>query len=555
MFVTGCGRLSALIGQVAGRRALWFWAAALAIVAYWLYATQTHFFVGPSEWDDVYYWENARGQGPRWELRNRYFYIWLMRLYYLAWPENPLRAAGLFTTTVSAVTAISAAIIAFHLAGRKAALAALVLVPSHHALLKWVSVPYVDHGIAMWATLCIACLLSARRLAVTDARCGTRTVALFALHALAGATVYFAIKTKETGLALVPVAIAFLVLIDRRPRAWLSTLAGFLAGWCAHRGLDALLVSGDWTWWSSDPWVYFGNNPNPAPHGHQDVRMSASYVDQLTRPAHLAATLACTAGIVSLYREHQAVRLMTWWIACMLAFGSFIATRWLGIFADERYLAGIAPVMVVIAVFWAIDRFRRAQPDRWTRHLLEIAIVVLICAFPLYGSIGREMQLDGPQVRRALFYWLPLGTLFLFVAGYLLRSRSGRAASLIALALLAAWNSHHEARKYVASSRMRMAPWRELAGMVDEQWIDLARHGRTYPAWRIRRRIATYAVRDDVRVRNLKRIEDAEGYEWVIVRGSSSRTMERRNWRRMVHGVDKDGPWSAYRPPWAHESR
>lgn len=440
------------------------------------------------------------------------------------------------------------------MAGRFCGLLAALLIPFFAALLKWISVPYVDPAVAVWGS---AGLLTAL-LAVKSTEVAKSAWLFFAT----GVLIYFVLKTKETGLALLP-AIAMAVVHARRK--WGSAIwifVGLLVGWLGLRILDQLYAQPDWLWRSSDWSIYWSKPPGPylKTDSQPIERMSSHYLQLLTQSTYLPCSLLAAAGVVHGFKQVLAVRLLAGWLFFSLLLGSAAAWRSVGLFADERYLAAMAPPLFCLAAYGTVELCKRLKSRDGADALGLLPWVVFLASVGIYALGLAWVEKETTRSLRALFFMLPLAQVFLFFTPLLIQ---GRWVGRVALALLLftiPLTTTREARAYVRESRDRMRPWQTLTHLMDTHQIGLVRYqrrGRPYPIYHIRRRIKALSSREPTKisVRREYDINAIKPNEWIFSIGHRNPDLEKRGWSKVVAGGARDGDWSVYKAPFGDKHR
>lgn len=513
----------------------------------WIYFGQSTFFVGPSEWDDVLYVELSTATGHHWSARNRYIHIWGLRLL-----SDLVGSRTLGVSLYPTLGVIALIWLCFywgcHIGGRAGGVLAALLIPFFPALLKWISVPYVDPTVAVWGS---AGLLTAL-LAVQTSEVKKSAYLFFAT----GIFLYFVSKTKETSIALLP-AIAMAIVPARRkwgPALWM--IVGFIVGWLILRILDHVYAQPDWLWRSSDWSTYWGRRPGPSVKATSEtiVRMNSNYLQLLTRTDYLVIAMLAMMGAVVGFRESMGVRLLSGWLFFSLLLGSAAAWRSTGLFADERYLAAMAPPFVCLAAYGTVEIWKRATARDGPEAFRLLPWMLLLASVGIYSLTLAWFEKETTRSIRALFFMLPIAQVFLFIVPFLIQARWVSRSALILLLVTTGLASTREARAYVQESRERMQPWWTLARMMDKHQVGLVRHqrqGRPFPIYHIRRRIKALSARSahKISVRAEYDIASVESNEWIFSLGRRNRELERKGWSRLVEGGGRDGDWSVYGSP------
>lgn len=513
----------------------------------WIALGQTWFFVGPSEWDDVLYFEIASVPSPMAELRNRYVHIWLLRIFEQIFTPRAL-AAGLYANVLVVLLAMVCFAFGRAAAGTACGIIAALMMPIDVSVLKWISAPYVDPCLALWS----GCAILAATLAFERDQSRIRIGWLL----FAGVGSYLAIKSKETGLAILPVVA---LIIMQHAKQWQSSmvwLGGFVIGWLALVGLDGLFTDATWPWRSADWGIYFGAEtlqPRRSPLS-SSVRFDAHYLQQVVRAGHLTVTLLAIAGVIRGFKSNAFVRSAALWWGASVGFGSLMAFLRPGLFADERYLASFAPAMVVLAAYEAVCLYRGAEERDWKEILIAIAIIVGVTWLPFMhltlDLVGRETD----RTPRALFYLFPVAIVVLFTILKIARARYVVIAALVALGALTVASNVSESRKHVLEARARMEPWKRLSVLMDRANVQLVRWRlpkKPFATYRVRRRLRTWSRRPAkiINVMNVKELPSATDRAWVFALGRHDKRFDKLGWIHVIEGFDHDGWWSVYRPP------
>ncbi|MCB9707195.1 MAG: glycosyltransferase family 39 protein [Myxococcales bacterium] len=519
-----------------------------AIGLFWLYLGQTVFFVGPSEWDDAFYAELATGNTQRWAARNRYVHVWSLRLLYSLIGSRRF-AAGLYPNLVIVALSVLGFMWGKRLAGNSCGLLAAALMPLYLAFLKWITVPYVDPTLALWAT----CTLLATLLTIETVH--PRRQAVYAW--CSGMACYLAVESKETGLAILPVVFIALLSAPHIRRVGIMTCLGVLSGWLVLRSMDAVFSQDTWVWWSSDWNHYFGAEPGVSSGKltWHDERMNSNYILQLTKEGYLPFTLLGFAGAAHGFRQSRGVRILTLWLFSTLLFSSIIAWKSPGIFANERYLASFAPALVILSAYWITKVWQEHRTMQWREAILGAPLLVLVSLPAIYTLSVTAFGQSTKSTTRAVFFLVTLTQVFLFMIPWFTKCRWLPRIALVILIAMAALINVSEARAHIALTRGHLQPWLKLTSILDREHVNLVRWNlpkRPYATYRIRYRLVTLSHRPsrEISVRNIRELSQRTNNEWVFSLREKDSRLEKLGWLRVVHtATGRDGPWSVYRPP------
>ena len=533
--------------QLTGLRSQWPTALFLVgLAAIWIFIGQTWLFVGPSEWDDVLYVEIASLPTPMAEVRNRYVHIWLLRIFQHIFDSRAF-ASGLYANVIVVLAAALCFGFGRAAAGISCGVIAALIMPLNLAFLKWITVPYVDPCMALWSGCAVFAAAAGTRVAHPHSRIGWLV--------FAGFCTYFAIKSKETGIAVIPIVL--LIILHHQKKHYSASLVagGFLVGWLTLVCLDAAFTDSTWPWRSSDWGIYLGvpsEPPKATPIPHI-IRMHANYVEQLIRAGHLGVTLLATAGAIRGFRNNLFIRASSLWWCASLLFGSVIAVYRIGLFADERYLAAFAPAMTVLAAFEIVSLYRNARSKYWKEGILAIVVVAGAVCLPIGYLLLDITNSATERTSRAIFFMLPVGILISFTTAEIIKNRIAVTFTLIALGSLTAISNLNESRHHVLASRARIEPWKKVAALTDDAHVSLIRWrlpDRPLPKYQVRRRLRVLSKRPlaQVIVTNEQNLPHSNDKKWVFALGQHDGRLEKLHWIQVAQGLDGVW-WSVYRPP------
>lgn len=524
------------------------WIALAAALAGWFWLAMGPLLLGPSDWDDTMYTERAITGGFVWDVRNRYVHVWGIRLLDLIVPSHRAAAAAWASLCVCGMAAL-----AFYagrrIAGVGAGAGALVLTLLFPPMLKYLSVPHVDFSMALFSMLAVC----SAALAVDSTSPRVARVAAIA----SGLFTYLALKSKETGLVVLPVSAYVMFGARGRWRGYGMWAIGLAIGFVALLALDRAFFSNA-AQHASDPGSYFANAPeNPAAppterraRGYRSGAHEAELIDVLFSPAFAAFSWLGAAGLVQFARRSVWAKALGAWGLSVLAFTALISFRYRGVDAQDRYLVAVGAAFAPLAACWLVQlwRGRPGQPS----SLFVFGLLVLVTAPAAWGTWAVHAGDPSDLQARAAHMTTPLAMLFLFLSAWFTPRRwvaLPAACVLIAFSLLAA---HDSARAYRAQKRNELEPWIELA-----RWADDANprasiavlNGRSYRATRLRWRLRVLSRHPllDVGLRDIQRAEQAQPEEWLFVGATRDKTLEEHGYQRVLGLTDDPRPWSLYK--------
>ena len=270
-------------------------------------------YLGPSDWDDTMYAERAVSKGFVWDVRNRYVHVWAIRLIDQLSPSHRSAAGAWGTLCVCGIAAL-AFVSARRIGGWAAGALAVLLTALFPPMLKYLSVPHVDFTMALFSMLA----LLAAVLAVESPRLGVARAAAFA----SGVFVYWALKSKETGLVVLPLTAYVMLsgpaLKTQRWQKYALWAAGLGLGFLALFACERVLIK-DAAHHPSDPTIYFAPPPPaaedapPKPEPPRRVVREGELIDLLRRPEFFAITALGLAGFASAARRSLWARALGLW--------------------------------------------------------------------------------------------------------------------------------------------------------------------------------------------------------------------------------------------------
>jgi hypothetical protein len=526
------------------------WLGLAAALAGWFWVALGPWMIGPSEWDDTMYAERAITAGFVWDVRNRYAHVWAIRILDFLAPSHRSAAAAWGALCVCGLAGL-----AFYagqrIAGMRCGFAALALTLLFPPMLKYLSVPHVDFSMALFSMLAVL----AAALAVDASSPRVARVAAVAC----GVFGYLALKSKETGLAALPVC-AYVLFGAARGRAkWQSYalwIAGLALGFALLYALDRAFFHAP-VQHASDPTSYFAQTPKTtqpaAPHNPRAYRPGeheAELMSVLLSPAFAAFTLLGCAGLVHTGRRNVWARALAAWCLAVLAFTALVSVRYRGVDAQDRYLVAVGAALAPLAASWLLELARGGQ--RHPASLVVFGLMVLVTAPALWGTWAVHLGTASDLQARAASLTTPLAMLFLFLAAWFTPRRwiaLPAACVLIGISGLAVVD---DARAYREQKRSELAPWIELAGWADAapEPVSIAvLNGRSYRAARLRWRLRVLSRQSllDVHLRDIDRADQLEPGEWVFVGAARDKGLEERGYQRVLDLTRDPRPWSLYR--------
>ncbi len=519
----------------------------------WYYLGQVYFFIGPSNWDDVLYCDHAAVPNPRWELRNRYVHIWSIRLFNMLLDSRQFAAAVYSNILVVGLGWIGF-FIGRRLGGTMCGIVAALLMPFYPALLQFISVPYVDTPMAFWSALGLLCVI----IAAEDRRL---KVCLFTSF-ICGISCYLAVKSKETGLCVLPPVIIALAYGKRKLGTIVAWIVGIVAGWMILRGLDALFMPEDSTWWGSDWSTYFGDNPSPSskssPGKAVKFKLMENFVGQLTKVPFLSFTLLGCAGMVRGFRENLAVRLVSIWGFCVFMFVSLIAWRYANINAESRYCVGIGVPLVFLSAYWITSTWHQNKGKELNNLYMVVPLLLgllWISGTSIYDTIWDKPDKYTPG---GMFFLTPVTVVLLFLSPWLAGGRWLTRVSLVLLIITAAAISIQYAHEDIKVQERRMRSWTKLVTVLDRENADLY-YWRTkkynwYPTWKLMRRTRILSSRpaEDFVIHEVKSPEEVKKGGILLVASTDAYRvrLKKKGWRWVSSGKSKTKKrWVAFRRP------
>jgi hypothetical protein len=540
-------RLRAARVQLAG----WALLALALLGLFWL--AMGPLYLGPSDWDDTMYAERAVSKGFAWDARNRYVHVWAIRLVDQLVPSHRTAAGAWGALCVCGLAAL-AFVSARRIGGWVAGALAFALVPLFPPMLKYLSVPHVDFTMALFSMLA---LLSAV-LAVESPRRGVARAAAFA----SGVFVYWALKSKETGLVVLPltayVMLSAHALKGQRRQNYALWALGLALGFLALFAFERALIK-DAPHHPSDPTIYFAPPPpaaNDAPPKREPpprVVRDDELLDALRRPAFFAITALGLAGFASAGRRSLWARALGLWALALLAFTALVSFYSRGVDAEDRYLIAVGAALAPLAAANVVALFRRPAGEPAPGALAMLGLLLLtvpLVAWSLWAMHQRDFT---EQQLRAVMLVGPLALMLLFLATFVAPRRwlAGPAALLLLMA--SALVSIDQARDHLEQKRHELAPWTELAHMVDAAAKPriAVLHGKSYRASRLRWRLRLFSRQAllEIAVRDIDAPDRAEPGEWVFVGATHERALESANYRRVLALEGDPRPWALYTKP------
>jgi hypothetical protein len=532
-------------------------AALIAGSIAWGWLSRTVFYAGPSEWDDVMYLERAALPGAQWEIRNRYVHVWTLRLFQLALPTREL--AG---STYATLVVIGLGWLAFafgrRLGGLGTGLLAAALVPLHPALLRQLTSPMVDPPMVFWSMLGLACAVMC-----TEAQRPARALAL----ALAsGIACYFAAKTKETGLAVVP-AVAWVLASDRRALAvrLSACLGGAIVGWLVLVAFDHAFLPRGGDWRPADWGAYLRARPGTS--GLTDLlstarsgatergdQMRRDFVEQLLTMPLLPFTLMGVAGALRTRARGtpgaRAAQALAAWLAASLVLSSMVAWRFRGIDAEARYCAVMGAPLAVLGADWLVATWQRTTaPD--ARHTPPAVAALLVSIMATASVAFVVVAASDVAPGRAVFFGAPVAIVLLTLVPWATGERVATRGAVASLLLLVGGIGVAGEVHRTADVRARMAPWRALALAADAAGANVVawKPPRDHKGQRLERRLRAFSRRpaDAIQARSIGDVSRARSGEWVLTRAAYGDSLARTGWSRVTGSGEGEDAWVVYR--------
>lgn len=461
--------------------------------------------LGPHRWDDFRYASRAIEGAFDPGIRNRYVHVWGLRLFY-ALHDDRLLAALRYAITMGLGLTLCAFAFGKRVGGIGCGLLAAFMLPFYPPLLRYFSAPMCDAPSALYAGLALLAALHHMDRPKHPA-----------LPVLAGMLCFAATKSKETGVAVVPVVWWALSQNDARWRSLAYWLSGVVLAQLCLCLLDLSITRDALA--SLRPRHYQNYAKivatDPAPYRSGLNHMRHGWVELLLSRDMRAFTLCGVLGLAHGVRRDRTLFALSLWAAGVLLFSAWVSYRYSGIDARIRYMAALAlPIVVATAHLLTrllsgplrLDAEGTPAGDRTgeapTVRLRDSPVFlggVAASAWVAYralragwlSALGAEL---GFADTRASFFFLPLLVpLVLFIAWTTAGTWIRRIAVPIALCATCLLPIP-EARAYVSEWRGSISGWHTLARYMQDHHVDrIARYrvsaGRLHPPlvqWRTR---------------------------------------------------------------------
>lgn len=532
------------------------------VLGAWLWLGLGPFAVGPSEWDDHYYTELAVQPSARWDALNRYAHVWLLRVAFLLFGNE-----GLSLEPLLAVLAASAGafVLGRALAGSGAGLAAAALLPLYPALLRYLDAPFAD------TTMGAASMLALVSAYLASASVSERRRALYV--ALAGACCFVSVKSKETGLAVLP-AVAFLLLArSARPETTrratvFGWVLGLLGAWFLLACADAAFID-DFAQ-SLRPSAYLRRLPPVPKHvvASAEPSLGTNFVSLLTSGPFVGYTVLGLAGallgshVTTPKPSRSVAQALVIWAVAALLFSSLVAARFTGISALPRYAVVPGMPLVVLAVHYGVGAWRRAAGATELRSAeLGSARSAAELAFLVAAGAAAAYALSSPSLFgvRVAHHLVPAILVVLAGAAHFGGHTRTRRGAVALCAVLLVSTSLTDGLELQRDRRARVEPWDvaalRIAGAAPPERA-MARDGvdpvttvhvsvyglrKPYNHIRVRRRIV--ARRPDLAerldVHKVSQAGDVRRTDWVVTRPNHSTSFTEHGWRVVAEGAEE----------------
>ena len=434
------------------RQILWGAVATLVLIGVWAFLVLRQFNTGPTAWDDTMYAQNAAFAIYDPDVFSRYAHIWPLRICYLL-VDDRIQGAALLSVGVLSCCMTSAYVIGLIAHSALAGVVAAFLVPFAPALFKDISVPFSDPTMTAWSIAALAAAVLAYRLQYSSL---WRGKAFWAASIAAGALLFLAFKSKETGLAVVP-AVAILMWNTRQNWRVLSALlVGLLVGWLILATLDWIFLGKFWASLRVEDQSVPRLMTNAKPE--REVGRLKGLSHTLWRDEHLGLVLLGLSGGLAGVKKNLHFKVILVWLFSCLAFLCAVAWFYTGIAIQERYLVASDISLCLLIGFGFAYWWTRADDSESNLGAAILAAgSVLLTAFVLggYKLIGDTRS----GMLRTEEYILPLALIVLPFIPWLTGRRWARRVAVVSSLVLVASVSWVTSTEYIAEARQEMEPW------------------------------------------------------------------------------------------------
>ncbi len=527
----------------AGKERYWVFGALLVLSLLWIVLGETWLKVGPCRHDDFRYLVVYGAQGKLDSaIVNRYVHVWGLRVFTDILGSRFEGAVG-YGIAVQLGLTWAVYVIGRRLHSPLAGVVAASVAPLVAPLLTQFTDPLPDPAMATYSCAALAAALTAhsssRFRGVAWCACG-----LFAL---------FAIKSKETGLAVVPPVIYLWSFQPLRIRRACQFAAGGLLGWLVLSSADAV-YGGDFlfSWRPSSylrlgkPLVTFAGKPSRVVMGHH----MASTFDS---PYMLSVFVMAICGYIQEIRKNLAVRVVSIWCLSSALLLSLIFTRFTGLQARERYLPAFVISLSILAVCWVFAVWRDARVEKGKlRTGLESAVVFVLAALPLCLHLADDKI--GVLLQRVAHFFLPVSIVLLaLIPAWSENKWPRRVASLSLLFIMVAVNVS-EAVPWLEFCQGRTAPFRKIARAVDRFPTDVVRVSSLLERADLTRRfpifVSAFSSRPVSQIRRKRRVRVAPVQDTVLfVPKEKKAEYYRDDWYLLARGTYHQNKYYALSHP------
>ena len=533
----------------------------LGYAVFCVHQALTENLVGPHRWDDFKYINRALTGKFDFHIRFRYAHVWGLRAFFELIEERRLAAAA-YGAAMNGGLVLAAYALGARARGAVVGILGALLLSAFLPLAMFSSTPLCDPPCTLYASAALLCALRSR-----DAG------ASLVWAVLCGFLGFASLKSKETGIAVMPVLLWLLAARSAAPcparkHPVLYAALGLLAGQVVLGVVDGLL-SGDFLQSlrlsGYHKYVTAVRSLPRGPSATGRLLDRKEWMELLFEPGVREYAVAGSLGMVVGFRRSLVIRAMGLWTVFNLLFGSWVCFRYTGIDAHVRYLGPFAPALCVGSAY-LLDRLLRLpgalsesddagsgpggglQPlSPWLSWLVILACLGLSGWGLYYGWRAYVDESPAFLVERGARFLFPLALPLSLVAAALVRPRAVRAVflglCLFALLLVGQKETH----EYFARERREVNQWGKLAKAVaamPEPKVALFHVVKpSIKPQLIRWRIAglSEVAFESIRVREVDQAKDAHPDEILLVNyhRRKVRKLERRKvpsaeWRSFV---------------------
>lgn len=348
-----------------------------ALVITWASLSLGYFYMGTTEWDGQGYSATAMHPVAQYRYQNRYAHIWGLRFFHLL-ITDPKLAGATYATAMTCGTMIGAYVIGLRAHGVFMGLIAAALLPFAPELLRLPNSTLADPAMAAYSTAAVALAASARVVQRERQR--------YVMFLLSGALCFFAVKSKETGLAAIPAVFALAWNREWGWRPFAAWLAGVCGAWVILTILDALFLG--------DPWHSFRRKSYRPPSLTGIVKRSlptkraTDYLTLLTTGFTSVLFLTGVAGMLQTGRRSLVMRSVAVWCVGAIVFMSLISWIYTRVGPQPRYLVVVQVALVISTSYLLADGLRAREGDGKMLSLpafYQLAVVFFPAVFVLSG--------------------------------------------------------------------------------------------------------------------------------------------------------------------------